>query len=222
MRKSSITIILLFCYFLSIGQNKVLSIPISSKGDTTNWYKWIQKYTCDNGLQDLTVSKDSLHFRVSTVSETVDVWTNDYKAFKGTITAFIKCSKSNQPETFKTYSKPIDDSTAKRIYQIVNSNQIFEIPTDKEITGWNQGFDGIEILIEHSTPTLYDFKEYWTPSMFPEIKDAKIIDTVQRQVWTILYKIKFSTNLLSNGCTYLYNGVPGIPIKPYKKRQKSR
>jgi len=213
MRQLSTTIIFLLAFLISVGQNKTGSVPFDFNGDTTHWYKWLQKYTFKNGLPDLSKSTDSLHFRITTLSQAIDVWTNDYKTFKGTTTAFIKCTNSKQLETNKTISVTIDTSIARKIYNLVSNNNTFDIPTDDKITGWSQGFDGIEILIEYSTPYFYSFKQYWSPSAFKDIKEAQIIDTTQRQAWQLVSNLRLPKYTLNKGCVFEHDGIVGVPIK---------
>jgi hypothetical protein len=213
MRQLSTTIIFLLSCFISVGQNKTVSIPISLNSDTTYWYKWLQKYSSSKGLSDLSKNADSLHFRITTLSQAVDVWTNDYKNFKGIVTVFIKCVSSQQVETNKTISIRIDTSIARKIYDLVKDNNIFTIPTDEKINGWSQGFDGIEVLIEYSTPNFYSFKQYWTPCVFKDIKEAQAIDTTQRQVWQLVSNLHLPKYHLNKGCEFEHSGITGVPIK---------
>ena len=220
MRQFTITTILLLSYLCSAGQTKSVNIPINSVSDTSYWFKRLEKYTFDKKLPDLVKNLDSVHLRISTIEEAVDVWTNDFKDFKGTVTAFVKCGKY-QAYNYTTISKPIDNKTASQIFQLLNRDEILVIPTDNKIKGWGQGFDGTETLIEYSTPQLYYFKEYWSPYGFKEIKEAQLIDTTQKQVWTLIHDIHFSNSLLLNGCVFETNGVKGILIKNKQKKKKA-
>lgn len=219
MRQFTITTILLLSYLYSAGQTKSVNIPINSVGDTSYWFKRLEKFTYDKKLLDLTKNSDIVHFRISTIEEAVDVWTNDFKDFKGTITAFVKCGK-DPVYSYTTISKFIDTKTASQIFKFLNKDEILAIPTDNKIKGWGQGFDGTETLIEYSTPQLYCFKEYWSPYVFKEIKEAQLIDTTEKQVWTLIHDVHFSDSLLSNGCVFETNGVKGILIKTKQKRKK--
>jgi hypothetical protein len=213
MRQLSTTIIFLLSFFISVGQNKTVSVPLDFNGDTTHWYKWIQKYTSKNGLEDLSKNTDSLHFRISTMSQAIDIWTNDYKTFRGKVTVFIKCTNSKQLETYKTISINVDTLIARKIYNLANDNSIFTVPTDNKISGWSQGFDGIEVLIEYSTHNFYSFKQYWTPSVFKDIKEAQAIDTTQRGAWQLVSNLHLLKYRLDKGCVFEHDGIAGVPIK---------
>ncbi|RYE25369.1 MAG: hypothetical protein EOP45_04860 [Sphingobacteriaceae bacterium] len=211
---------MLLFYLCSTGQKKFVNIPINSVGDTSYWFKRLNKYTDDKKLFDLTKNLDSVHLRISTITEAVDVWTNDYKNFKGEVTAFVKCGK-DQSQSYTTVSKSIDTNTAAQIFRVLNNDEILAIPTDNKIKGWGLGFDGTETLIEYSTPKHYSFKEYWSPYVFKEIKEAQLIDTTEKQVWALIRGINFSDSLLSNGCAFETNGVKGILIKTNQKKKKA-
>ena len=72
------------------------------------------------------------------------------------------------------YSKkfPISDATADRIYQLVLKYGILELPTDRRITGWVQGFHGVVYVTEHVEHSNYSFKTYWTPSAQRSLSEA--------------------------------------------------
>lgn len=190
-------------------------------GDTSYWFKRLKKYTSDKKLSDLTRNSDRVHLRISTITEAVDVWTNNNKKFEGAFTAFIDCGK-DRSQNYTTVSKPLDNNTASKIFQILNSNKILVIPTDNKIAGWGQnGLDGTETLIEYSTPKDYYFKEYWSPYLFKELKEAQLIDTTEKQIWSLIHNKHFPNSLLSKGCVFETNGIQGIIIKPKQKKKKA-
>ena len=127
-------------------------------GDTSLWYKWEQRDFREGGLPDLTQSKDSLHFRFSTETQAIDIWTNDFKTFNGTFmnhTTSEPCDDCLIKGKSKFYSNKynLDTAKARMAYDLFDKLSIFDIPTQDSIKGWDQGNDGEEFLIEHSTPT---------------------------------------------------------------------
>ena len=54
----------------------------------------------------------------------------------------------------KVYSNQVtlDSSKAKQLFNMIDKFSIVDIPPDDKISGWQQGFDGEEFLIEISTP----------------------------------------------------------------------
>jgi hypothetical protein len=167
-----------------IGQVKVCDIPKYKNGELSVWYQWTQNDTKRAGLPDLTQSSDSLHFRFLTETQSVDIWTNDYKTFSGTFANFTTskpCTNCLIKDESKFYSRkyPLDTATSRQIYDYFGNLNIFKIPAQDSIEGWSSGCDGEVFSIEYSSPTHYSFKNYWTPSAFTDkIKYAADIDSL--------------------------------------------
>jgi hypothetical protein len=182
------------------------------------WKNWIKKYVSENEFEDLETSEDSLTFRISSLTKAVTISTNDYKIFRGTVTQYIGC-KNN---IFTTQSINIDDETSKKIYEIFKQNLVFDIQSDIEINGWLKGFDGREILIEKKDTLGYSLKHYWTPEIFPQIREAKIINDIDKEIFDLVSEYKFQENLLSQDCEFAYNGVKGMKIIHRKATKKKK
>jgi len=161
-------------------------IPMENGKDTSFWYKLNKENAEKIGLKDLTRTSDSLHFRFWTETKLIDIWTEDFKTFSG----FLIVYTEEEPKDFndktkrKFYSKKIvlDDSSAKRVYLLFDSLAVFNIPPQEDIKDWKSGLDGDIFLIEYSTSNTYSFKSYWTPSDYPNIKEAVLIDTLTQQL----------------------------------------
>ena len=135
-----------------------------------------------------------MHFRLSTENQAIDIWTNDYTVFYGSLTNFTtdydpKRYEKDKPKPDKFFSikSPIETLKAKQVYDLFNEQSIFDIPSGNKINGWDLGTDGEEFIIEHSTKTNYSFKEYWTPSVYRnKLKEAMLIDNLTKEISTIL------------------------------------
>lgn len=178
---------------LSCEQGKHVFIPLSGSGDTTLWFKWQQESFIKTGLPNLISSNDKLHFRFSTETQAIDIWTKDFKVFYGTLANFTttydenKYKENSKPELFYSNKSQLDTTVAKQVYNLFQKLSIFSIPTDNKIKGWSLGDDGNEYLIEYSTPKDYTFKEYWTPSYYKDrIKEAATIDSLANELEMIL------------------------------------
>jgi hypothetical protein len=222
----------LFLILLSssvFGQTKTCVIPIMGNGDTTLSYKWQQGYALQMGLADLIKSNDSLHFRFWTETQSIDIWTNDFTIFKGLLSNYTrsiiedkikKGITTSQPGKFFSSFSTIDSATAKQVYKLFEENFIFKIPTGDSIEGWGNGLDGTELLIEHSTPTAYSFKEYWSPSAFKKIKEAVTIDELSKQLESLLKMNESWAHFIDGlpiGCYYA-----GGIFHVCKKREKKK
>ncbi|MBL7896607.1 MAG: hypothetical protein JNK50_15025 [Bacteroidia bacterium] len=221
------------------GQTKSIFVPIhrnssSYRADTSFWYIIQNNNFLKAELPDLKKSIDSLHFRFSTDIQAVDIWTTNFQTFHGIFTNFTTSYHHDpykldpRPEAFFSSKSNLDEKTAKEIYNIFNSLSIFSIPTDSRILGWESGNDGIEYLIEYSTPTNYSFKEYWTPYAYKKtIKEAALIDSLVQQLETNLQlakKFKDFINTLPEGSYYAgdHGGLNIITTDKKAKKKKNK
>jgi hypothetical protein len=227
------TLLFLLTVQTTFGQTKNISIPTYKNGDTSLWFKWQQEKYAKVGLPNLTNSYDSLHFRFSTETQAIDIWTADFKTFNGTFANFTTSSDPNKykkenPPADKFYSNKdkLDTATARQVYNIFNELSIFSIPTGDSIEGWHLGNDGDEYLIEYSTPTNYSFKEYWTPSYYKDkIIEAASIDSLAKQLETTLQMQKafgLFLNTLPIGCYFSGSFFVTCTQKPKKKAKNEK
>ena len=204
MKKPYLIIIACVSFAASVAQTKTCSIPVYGKNDTTLWYTWRKTDAKQMGLADLTKSQDSLHFRFWTETQAIEIWTNDFKTYNGLLSNHTeKIEKDDKPRKFYSNKTAIDTATARKVYNLFADNLIFQIPDDKDIKGWDQGFDGEELLMEYSTKTTYSFKRYWTPSAFKELKEAVVIEKSTKDLEVILDMEKSWSAFLSElpeGC----------------------
>lgn len=195
MRELIFILFIVFFIKSADGQiKKQINIPIYKNGDTTLWYKWYHERDDKLKLQHVITSTDSIHFRFWSNGQAIDIWTKDYKEFKGSLTNYadayesenIKKQKKKPSKTFFNQVS-IDTSAARQSFELIKF--IFKLPTDDSIKGWKQGCDGITYLFEISTPTYYAFKNYWTPTA----QDSTLIEA--RQIQTFVDKIAAKLNL---------------------------
>jgi hypothetical protein len=228
--KRSLTFIFLltFGHFCN-GQTKNSSIPTFNNGEVSFWFKYQQDNFQKSKLENLQTNVDSLHFRLSTQHQAIDIWTNDNIIFYGSLTSFTtdydpeKHKKDNpKPDKFYSIKSSIDTFTAKKIYDLFNEQSIFDIPSGEKINGWNLGTDGEEFIIEHSTKTNYSFKEYWTPSVHRnKLKEAMLIDNLTKEISTIL-QMRQSFNKFIDSLPYgcYHTGSMTVACRTKSKRRK--
>ena len=216
----SIILFLIFSAFscLCFSQTKTLEIQDYAKKDSAYFQQWAGNDLQCNSLPNLLKSKDSLHFRFSNGIQSVDIWTNDYKIFYGTllnetqshIEHYRKGVDINKQT--KKYQKlnSIDTAKARQVYELFKRLNIFSIPDQDQIKGWRMGNDGISFNLEFSSKYLYTLKSYWTPHAYKyKIKEAALIDSLSNQLERVLeMRRQFNTFLysLAPGC-YAYGGI---------------
>jgi len=214
MKAYILTCLLLLLVFQSKGQNsKVIS------GDTTFWRQLELKNSRGIHLPDLISSSEKFHFRYWKDTQVVDIWTNDEIVFNGLITNYIhsysddNSKKKRKPSKIFFNQVQMDSDRAKKVYILIK--QIENIPTDKSIKGWSQGFDGVEYCFETSTSSNYSFKTYWTPTVQDSsLTEAKAIEKFVTETDSVLnlhdkYQKFFATLKPGN---YIGDG-PGVVMK---------
>ena len=195
----------------SYGQIKELHVPDSD----SNFYPEYQKNIAQIKLPNLTKSKDSLHFRFSTYTQIIDIWTKDYKVFYGTFSNFTTSftpdgwkRKKRKREAFYSDKSNLDTSIARQVFDIFNTLSILTIPTEDSIKDWmlDREYikDGELYVIEYSSPTFYFFRTYFCPDLFKDkIKEAAKIDSLInffKTAFQMKDSFKKFINTLPNGC----------------------
>jgi hypothetical protein len=83
MKKTTFITLLLFVHTLVFCQEKTLELPVNINGDTSYWYKWMQGVEVTQGLKNLKTSSNNIWVRISTVAQTIDIWSNDSQISTG-------------------------------------------------------------------------------------------------------------------------------------------
>lgn len=169
-KRYACAIIFLSSFLTTFSQTKEI------KGDTASSYKsniGLQK-TLD--LKDFEKSPDEFNFRFRNLGQIIEI-SKDGSLINGSITNYIYHTiKANANKT-EILSQKIDltSKQAETIYEIVQQSGILNLPSDKNIEQWTQGFDGITYIIEHADKNNYWFKRYWTPSSQDSIPEAIVV-----------------------------------------------
>jgi hypothetical protein len=228
--KRHLLLIFLLIWNISLSQtNKIIEIPTywdtKNSNDTSLWYISTTELRRQIHLPDLLQSIDTFHFRLWTGMQAVDIWTTDRLLYYGMITNYAqqydpKLLRKGIYKIGKIYSNQItlDSSKARQLFNIVDRLSIVAIPSDDKIKDWRQGLDGIEFLIEISTPNQYDFKTYWTPGVFADtLPEAKQIQALVNYLYKDFKIYKYYQKLRPPGGSYLRNGIPGIEIRIFNQ-----
>ncbi len=159
MKAYLLTIFLFLIFLESYGQTgKIVS------GDTTTRKFWYED-GAKAGVEDIISFNYKYYYRFWTSRQIVSVWSTDGITYNGSVISYTKAYKPNDfSKKSRFYFKKVyvDSELAKKAFGLFK--KIDTIPTDKDIKGWTQGLDGVEYVIETSTPHSYSFKNYWTPT----------------------------------------------------------
>ncbi|MEO7119480.1 MAG: hypothetical protein ABIY62_00200 [Ginsengibacter sp.] len=233
MRTLTSIILLLFASTV-FGQSKIINIPTyknyQNQVDTTLWFKWKSALAEKLELPNLQTSKDTFHFRFWTDIQVLDIWTFDNSTFFGLVTNYAqrydpKLLKkgTHQVDTVFSNNIQLDSSIAKNIFQLLEKLNIVNIPSDDKIKGWQQGLDGTEYIIETSNKSQYDFKTYWTPSIFAKTTiEAKQIQTLVDKFYNDFKLYSYYEKLKLPKGMYKRDGVQGIKIRNLQDKNENK
>lgn len=219
-----VTLFLLCITSNLFGQEISKNIQITIESDTTFCAKYHAQDIGKLGLID--INKNIDFFRVSSSKYFLELAPNSNKIF-----FYVKEIWDNV-QTGETYSKSfeLEPQQVKEIRKLIDSSAINEIPSDRYINNWQQGFDGITYLIEHKKDNLYSFKKYWTPSSQPAFKEAIAIlnftnaldRIVEYQVKKKLFEHEIPFYGWTNGSTVIVKIVSDFKAYQKYKRMKKR
>ena len=194
-----ITFLFLLSFQTTFSQTKEI------KGDTAFWYKRNIELQKNLDLKNFEQSTDEFNFRFRNHGQVIEI-TKDSTRYSGTITNFIYHTKKANKNKTETLSNKIilSPNQVEKIYNIVQSCKILNLPSDKHIENWSLGMDGITYIIEHSDKESYWLKNYWTPSAQDSIPEAIIVlDLVKNLSDTLnLQEVysSFKNTLPKKGC----------------------
>ena len=210
----------------SFGQDLSKEVQITSDSDTAFWAKYYSPIIKKLAL--IKPNSDTNFFRVSSSKYFLEL------SQKSNRIVFYVQEIWESEQTGETYIKSfdIDAAQVKKIKLLKDSLEINNIPSDKYISGWARGLDGITYLFENKKDNNYSFKNYWTPSSQGNFKEAQTILTFTNQLDEIIeYSAKrrlFEREIPFYGWTYNGSSMATVRVisntKEYRryKRMKKR
>jgi hypothetical protein len=166
--KSSLLLVLLF--FLITTLLAQSETHFSKDSDTAFWYRYKNDDAKQFKLGFIEADTADYSFRFWSSGLVVKI-TNNAGSTTGEIIRFTEAYPSSKGKKFvKRY--PISTSKAIQVRYLIDSLQIEFLPSDKNISGWQHGFDGIEYFTEFKRNGQYSFKNYWTPTAQDTLREA--------------------------------------------------
>lgn len=221
-------LIIFFSLFTSnsFGQDLPKNIQITADSDTAFWAKYYSP-TLEK-LKLINPNSDKNFFRISSSKYFLELSQNSSKA------VFYVHEIWEGKQTGETYIKSFDLNLEQviKIKLMFDCLEINTIPSDKYISNWIHGFDGITYIFENKKDNSYSFKNYWTPSSQKNLKEAQDILNFTNQLDDIIdYSAKrksFENGIPFYGWTYNGSSMAAVRVisntKEYRryKRMKKR
>jgi len=197
--------LLLFVVLISIhcalGQN---TKTIDIKDDF--WYKYTADIVVKTGIKNIAQSGNKFDFRFwhlgDATTSIVEVYQEKDSLIRGSITFYTKehVNETKEKPTGRFYTEVfnIADTDAKKVYQLIVSDSIEDIPTGSQIKQWQTGLDGEEYIFELTNNRNYSFKSYWTPLAQKDVKEAKLIIAFIDSLYRLVDNKKLSAKFLKD------------------------
>ena len=139
----------------------------------------------------------------------------------GEIIRFVEAYPKKKKKKVFTRHYPITSSQASQVRHLIDSLKIETLPTDKNIKGWEHGFDGIEYFTEFRKNGLYTFKNYWTPTAQETLKEAILFQSFVSGLSKILdlknNGKEFQDDIPFDSWTYPGSASSVLRVKPKSK-----
>ncbi|MCA8830091.1 hypothetical protein [Hymenobacter pini] len=174
-----VLLILLLAPFIGIAQERKLHIPLNQRGDTTFWYKYQSELAQQLSLIALPKSTHKFHFRLWMDRQAIEIWQESTGSFQGQL---VSWAKEHSPEGEEPTNRiavravPFDTVTTRKLYHLIITSSIQDLPDQEQIKEWRQGFDGIEYIIETVDSNEYYLKTYWTPTAQGSLEEAIMVN----------------------------------------------
>ena len=168
--KNLLTILFLtFLNLTTVGQDKILT----ADSDTIFWSRYYKPLKNEIGLEPTDKIQTDFYFRFWDGIKVIELKRVNKKLL-GTATFLLRQYKKSKEGRLYFKKSLLTDQSTEIISELLTKYKIIEMPTDKKITGWEGGLDGITYIIEHADNDSYSFKNYWTPTHYRDkIAEAK-------------------------------------------------
>jgi hypothetical protein len=154
------------------------------------------------GLKDFLLVQDNFNFRFWDQGKIVELTKTD-SILSGQIINFIYWTHKSKSKTVHQ-NIILDNKSCLNLFDIISKSTIYSLPTDRSISGWLHGSDGITYGFEYADKYNYTFKTYWTPGVQDSLREAlEISDLVHQIADTLKLSEKyasFKASLPAKGC----------------------
>lgn len=209
---------------------EIREIPLSKDSDTTYWSGYVNRELKEFDISPIK-NNSGYTFRLSSYGSIIEIQKLNQSYF-GAITYFVNevdDSRDDKRIFKKTYN--IKTSEVEKLFSLIDSTQIKQIPSDKFIKNWEHGFDGITYFFEFKNDSEYSFKNYWTPTSQNIAEAAKVqnfidnfykIININEYSKTFRKEVPFRSYSYNGGSSVIMTPMTREEYKEYKKRKRKK
>lgn len=190
--------------------------------DTSFWYRYMTAIVDTFGEKQTHAFPELRVFRFSNLY-TLLTLVADKNKFIGSL-SFV-ATETGEKSLGRTFRKRFDLSQdqVQDAFRLIDSFKISDIPSQKFIEAWQQGFDGVEYLFEEKRDSLLSFRSYWTPSVQEGVPEAVIVYSFVNCLDSLVNRKElistFQAQIPFNSWTYPGSSIGFVRVKPVKSRK---
>jgi len=143
--------------------------------------------------------------------------------YSGEVIRFVEQYPAKSKKKIFVKKNIVLPKVADKAFRLIDSIKINELPSDKNIKGWQQGLDGITYFIEYKVDNKYSFKNYWTPTSQDSLVEAKLLLYFISSLENLLDLKKsskaFQNEIPFDSWTYPGSSTSVLRIKPKTKKK---
>ena len=170
MRNTSTLLLLIIIQIQCFSQKTLTSDSDTCSYFREHYYQFLDQLNIPK-LQDL---EADFAFRFWDGRKFIQLIEKDNK-LEGTLFFVLQEYATVDDERYYQSQQILDSTQAIQIKNLVLDLGIHNIPTEDQIEGWRNGFDGYTYLLETVDFDSYSIKSYWSPEIFHELKEARLL-----------------------------------------------
>ena len=169
---------------------------LTKDSDTVYWGKYMNRQLKKFDIKSINANEGNL-FRLSTYGSIIEIQNNEGNV-SGSLTYFVEEVDDSRDEK-RTFKKAfsLDNQTVQKLFLLLDSSLVKEIPSDKYIKNWEHGFDGITYFFEIKN----DNKKAGCAAQSVDYTKVKINLTLK---WISARTAELCTDREGKKCTGLY------------------
>lgn len=139
-------------------------------------------------VESILASDKSDFFRLWLNGVVVEVW-YDKTQLDGRLIHWVEEYVPYGEEATNRYfviKDDLDTQTCANILSAVNKYEIRKMASSQHINGWEDGLDGVEYIIEDKMDGVYRFKNYWTPSVQKDVREADVLASFIEELMLVI------------------------------------
>ncbi|UIR57350.1 hypothetical protein LZQ00_05910 [Sphingobacterium sp. SRCM116780] len=195
-----ILVCIVLCMFIryeSVAQEKLVM------GDIASYNRFTASLIRQLGLEEQNNDQNTTIFRYWNSNQVLQIVERNGEK-TGSLTNYIlRHQYKNQDEHFLFNQINLSESDLVFIDSLLQHDRLDTLPSEEDIKGWPQGFDGIAYQLEFRNASKLKVASYWMPQLSQLPEARQLMDFIHKLENFLHFDTNFSTfrkSLLQKGC----------------------